>query len=81
MLYPVDEMRQYLVSQGIVKMPNVAGSLPPCWVEIEDGGALAPDDAKGLAVNDTQVSLTARPLPSAIWCLSSTTTILAPHGI
>ncbi len=65
MLYPVDEMRQYLVEAGIVRMPNMAGTLPPCWADLEDGGAISPDDAKGLAANDTQVSLSEMNAPGS----------------
>lgn len=37
------EFRAHLVSEGLVRVPRVAGSVPPCWV-MPQGGAPAPGE-------------------------------------
>lgn len=40
----LDELRTYLVSQGLVRLPRVTGSVPPMWLEPR-GGVPAPGES------------------------------------
>lgn len=33
----IGPLRDYLVAQGVVRKPSVAGALPPCWLEPREG--------------------------------------------
>lgn len=57
-----DCMRSYLVEQGVVRLPNQAGSLPTCWAELLEG-APSPDELKGVAASTTTVHLGIAPGP------------------
>lgn len=50
----LDYIRDYLVAEGIVRKPDVAGELPPLWREPKEG-APAPGEREGTANNDSAV--------------------------
>lgn len=50
--------RNYLVSEGLVRKPSVAGSSPPMWVEPTDG-AIAPGEAESAVADDDSLVLSA----------------------
>lgn len=49
-----DHVNNYLIAQGIVRDPRVAGALPPCWRMPRDG-VRAPGDGKGSEIGPTAV--------------------------
>lgn len=50
----LDSMRDYLVAQGVGRMPRVAGALPPIWLQ-PAGGTPAPGDKSGVEVGEPVV--------------------------
>lgn len=50
----LDYIRDYLVTEGIVRKPEVDGKLPPLWREPQDG-APAPGEREGVANSDSAV--------------------------
>jgi hypothetical protein len=50
----LDYIRDYLVAEGIVRKPDVAGELPPLWREPQDG-APAPGERDGVYNDDSAV--------------------------
>lgn len=49
-----DQVRTYLIAQGIVRDPRVAGGLPPAWRQPVDG-VPAPNEGIGVEVGPTAV--------------------------
>lgn len=41
----LEHLRDYLIAEGLVRRPDVAGALPPVWKH-PDGGAMGPGDAR-----------------------------------
>lgn len=52
MATPLNHFRNHLVAQSLVRDPNVAGALPPAWIQPKDG---VPEPGAG---NGTQVGPT-----------------------
>lgn len=49
-----DKLRTYLIAQGVVRDPRVAGALPPCWRQPAEG-VPAPGEGTGTEVGPTAV--------------------------
>jgi hypothetical protein len=45
------DLRAYLIAQGLVRKPSVAGAAPPCWLE-PMLGVPAPGEGQGTEVGD-----------------------------
>ena len=50
----IDACRDYLIAQGIVRDPRVAGAAPPCWRSPRNG-VPAPGDGTGTEIGATVV--------------------------